>query len=208
MLSEKSRPVIEATLPIIGERISHITPKFYARLFAAHPELLDGLFSRANQNNGTQQQALAGSIAAFASHLVNNPGTLPEAVLGPHRPQAHLAGHRRGAVPDRVRTPLRRNRRGPGRRRHPGGRRGMDRGLLAHGRRADQDRKGPVRQAGQRQDLDRLEARFQGRRPAPARSPSALSRPTTPRSRSPSPASSSRSAWRCPTAFASAASTR
>lgn len=81
MLSEKSRPVIEATLPIIGERISHITPKFYGRLFAAHPELLDGLFSRANQKNGAQQQALAGSIAAFATHLVNNPGTLPEAVL-------------------------------------------------------------------------------------------------------------------------------
>lgn len=81
MLSEKSRPVIEATLPIIGERISHITPKFYSRMFAARPELLDGLFSRANQNNGVQQQALAGSIAAFASHLVNNPGTLPEAVL-------------------------------------------------------------------------------------------------------------------------------
>ena len=81
MLSEKSRPVIEATLPIIGERISHITPKFYDRLFAAHPELLDGIFSRANQKNGKQQQALAGSIAAFATHLVNNPGTLPEAVL-------------------------------------------------------------------------------------------------------------------------------
>ena len=81
MLSEKSRPVIEATLPIIGERISHITPKFYDRMFAARPELLDGLFSRANQKNGAQQQALAGSIAAFATHLVNNPGTLPEAVL-------------------------------------------------------------------------------------------------------------------------------
>ena len=81
MLSDKSRPVIEATLPIIGERISHITPKFYDRMFAARPELLDGLFSRANQKNGTQQQALAGSIAAFATHLVNNPGTLPEAVL-------------------------------------------------------------------------------------------------------------------------------
>lgn len=81
MLSEKSRPVIEATLPLIGERIPHITPKFYSRMFAARPELLDGLFSRANQNNGTQQQALAGSIAAFATHLVNNPGTLPEAVL-------------------------------------------------------------------------------------------------------------------------------
>ncbi|GAA5226111.1 globin domain-containing protein [Paeniglutamicibacter antarcticus] len=81
MLSEKSRPVIEATLPIIGERISHITPKFYSRMFAARPELLNGLFSRSNQKNGTQQQALAGSIAAFASHLLNNPGTLPEAVL-------------------------------------------------------------------------------------------------------------------------------
>lgn len=65
MLSAKSRPVIEATLPIIGARINHITPKFYQRMFAAHPELLDGTFSRANQKNGTQQQALAGSIAAL-----------------------------------------------------------------------------------------------------------------------------------------------
>ncbi|GAA4367152.1 globin domain-containing protein [Paeniglutamicibacter cryotolerans] len=81
MLSNKSRPVIEATLPLIGSRIGEITPIFYNRLFTAHPELLDGLFSRSNQKNGTQQQALAGSIAAFATHLVNNPGTLPEAVL-------------------------------------------------------------------------------------------------------------------------------
>jgi nitric oxide dioxygenase len=81
MLSDKARPVIEATLPLVGSRIGEITPKFYARLFAAHPELLDGLFSRSNQRSGNQQQALAGSIAAFATHLVNNPGTLPEAVL-------------------------------------------------------------------------------------------------------------------------------
>ncbi|MDN3935575.1 FAD-binding oxidoreductase [Arthrobacter sp. YD4] len=81
MLSDKSFPVIEATLPLVGSRIGDITPKFYARLFGAHPELLDGLFSRSNQRNGNQQQALAGSIAAFASHLVANPGTLPETVL-------------------------------------------------------------------------------------------------------------------------------
>jgi nitric oxide dioxygenase len=81
MLSDKSRPVIEATLPLVGSRIGAITPKFYSRLFAAHPELLDGLFSRSNQRSGNQQQALAGSIAAFATHLVNNPGTLPELVL-------------------------------------------------------------------------------------------------------------------------------
>jgi nitric oxide dioxygenase len=81
MLSDKSRPVIEATLPLVGSRIGAITPKFYSRLFAAHPELLDGVFSRSNQRSGNQQQALAGSIAAFATHLVNNPGSLPETVL-------------------------------------------------------------------------------------------------------------------------------
>ena len=81
MLSDKSRPVIEATLPLVGSRIGAITPKFYQRLFAAHPELLNGVFSRSNQRSGNQQQALAGSIAAFATHLVNNPGTLPETVL-------------------------------------------------------------------------------------------------------------------------------
>ena len=81
MLSDKSFPVIEATLPLVGSRIGAITPKFYARLFDAHPELMDGLFSRSNQRSGNQQQALAGSIAAFASHLVSNPGTLPETVL-------------------------------------------------------------------------------------------------------------------------------
>ncbi|MCW3768095.1 globin domain-containing protein [Paenarthrobacter ureafaciens] len=81
MLSEKSRPVIEATLPLVGSRIGEITADFYNRLFTAHPELLDGLFSRSNQRSGEQQKALAGSIAAFATHLVNNPGTLPEKVL-------------------------------------------------------------------------------------------------------------------------------
>jgi len=81
MLSEKSRPIIEATLPLVGGRLGSITPNFYRRLFAAHPELLDGLFSRANQRSGEQQKALAGSIAAFASHLVQHPDTMPEQVL-------------------------------------------------------------------------------------------------------------------------------
>ncbi|MCT9871610.1 globin domain-containing protein [Paenarthrobacter aurescens] len=81
MLSEKSRPIIEATLPLVGARIGAITVDFYNRLFAAHPGLLDGLFSRSNQRSGDQQRALAGSIAAFASHLISNPDTLPETVL-------------------------------------------------------------------------------------------------------------------------------
>lgn len=81
MLSDTARPVIEATLPIVGARIGEITPVFYRKMFAAHPELLNGVFSRANQANGEQRKALAGAIAAFATHLVEHPGTLPEAVL-------------------------------------------------------------------------------------------------------------------------------
>lgn len=81
MLSEKSRPLIEATLPLVGSRLGAITPNFYGRMFAAHPELLNGLFSRANQSNGEQQKALAGSIAGFASALVANPDLIPETLL-------------------------------------------------------------------------------------------------------------------------------
>lgn len=81
MLSDKSRPLIEATLPLVGSRLGAITPNFYRRMFAAHPELLNGLFSRANQNNGEQQKALAGSIAGFASALVAHPDLIPEQML-------------------------------------------------------------------------------------------------------------------------------
>src|SRR3954454_23515094 len=81
VLSEKSRPVIEATLPVVGENIGLIAQRFYAHLFEEHPELLDGLFNRGNQAEGTQQQALAGSVAIFASALVSDPDRLPEHLL-------------------------------------------------------------------------------------------------------------------------------
>ena len=81
MLSEKSRPIIEATLPIIAERINDITPDFYRRMFAARPDLMDGMFSRSSQLEGTQPQALAGSIAVFASYIVQNPDSYPDEVL-------------------------------------------------------------------------------------------------------------------------------
>ena len=81
MLSTQSFPLIEATLPLVGERMPKIAKNFYHRMFTAHPELFDGLFSRSNQKSGAQQQALAGSIAVFATHLVDNPETTPEAML-------------------------------------------------------------------------------------------------------------------------------
>ncbi|MGW6918221.1 globin domain-containing protein [Kitasatospora sp. NPDC054939] len=81
MLSPKSAAVVEATLPAVGGAIGEITPLFYDKMFAAHPELLRDLFNRGNQANGTQRQALAGSIAAFATALLAHPEQRPDAML-------------------------------------------------------------------------------------------------------------------------------
>jgi nitric oxide dioxygenase len=81
MLSDRSRPVIEATLPVVGEHIGEIASRFYQRLFGNHPELLDGTFNRGNQADGAQQQALAGSVAGFATALVSGPERVPEKLL-------------------------------------------------------------------------------------------------------------------------------
>ncbi|MFE7271690.1 globin domain-containing protein [Streptomyces sp. NPDC057623] len=82
MLSEQSVATVRATLPVVGGAIGEITERFYAGLFAARPELLRDLFNRGNQAAGTQRQALAGSIAAFATHLVERPDERPDAMLG------------------------------------------------------------------------------------------------------------------------------
>ncbi|MGG2461203.1 globin domain-containing protein [Streptomyces sp. RGM 3693] len=81
MLSEQSTPVIRATLPAVGAAIEEITTLFYRKLFDVRPELLRDLFNRGNQANGEQQQALAGSIAAFAGMLLAHPDTRPDAML-------------------------------------------------------------------------------------------------------------------------------
>ncbi|WP_086825346.1 globin domain-containing protein [Streptomyces sp. NRRL B-24572] len=81
MLSEQAVPVVRATLPAVGGALDEITERFYARLFAAHPELLRDLFNRGNQANGEQRKALAGSIAAFAVALLENPDSRPDAML-------------------------------------------------------------------------------------------------------------------------------
>ncbi|MFJ6936765.1 globin domain-containing protein [Streptomyces sp. NPDC101132] len=82
MLSEKSTATVRATLPAVGAAIGDITELFYRKLFEAHPELLRDLFNRGNQAAGLQKQALAGSIAAFATHLVEHPDTRPDVMLG------------------------------------------------------------------------------------------------------------------------------
>ncbi|MEU8833196.1 globin domain-containing protein [Streptomyces sp900116325] len=82
MLSEPSTATVRATLPVVGAAIGDIADLFYRKLFDAHPELLRDLFNRGNQASGAQRQALAGSIAAFASQLVAHPDTRPDVMLG------------------------------------------------------------------------------------------------------------------------------
>ncbi|GAA4879337.1 globin domain-containing protein [Kitasatospora terrestris] len=81
MLSAESATLVRATLPAVGAALDEITTRFYATMFSDRPELLDGMFNRGNQASGAQRQALAGSVAAFASALVTEPGTYPQAVL-------------------------------------------------------------------------------------------------------------------------------
>ncbi|MEU8682778.1 globin domain-containing protein [Streptomyces sp. NPDC048611] len=81
MLSPKSAETVRATLPAVTGAIGEITALFYEKLFTAHPELLRDLFNRGNQANGSQRQALAGSIAAFARHLLEHPDSRPDTLL-------------------------------------------------------------------------------------------------------------------------------
>ena len=81
MLSTRSAEVVKATLPAVGAAIGDITPIFYRRMFAAHPELERDLFNRGNQAQGDQQSALAGAIAAYATLLVAEDGRDPLDVL-------------------------------------------------------------------------------------------------------------------------------
>ncbi|MFD4459336.1 globin domain-containing protein [Nocardia sp. NPDC058480] len=67
MLSATTKETIRATLPAVGAAIGEITTLFYRKMFAAAPELERDLFNRGNQQQGGQQKALAGAIAAFAA---------------------------------------------------------------------------------------------------------------------------------------------
>lgn len=59
MLSEQLRVVVEATLPAVADNIGEIARRFYAHMFLARPEVMDGLFHRGNETQGAQQVALS-----------------------------------------------------------------------------------------------------------------------------------------------------
>ncbi|KAF5990759.1 globin domain-containing protein [Streptomyces sp. WAC00263] len=81
MLSAESAAVVRATLPAVAGSLDEITTRFYGAMFRDRPELLDGMFNRGNQASGAQRRALAGSIAGFATALLEEPGTRPDSLL-------------------------------------------------------------------------------------------------------------------------------
>ncbi|MCX5554667.1 globin domain-containing protein [Streptomyces sp. NBC_00038] len=91
MLSAESAAVVRATLPAVAGALDEITTRFYGAMFRDRPELLDGMFNRGNQASGAQRRALAGSIAGFATALLDEPDIRPDALL------ARIA-HRHAAV--------------------------------------------------------------------------------------------------------------
>jgi nitric oxide dioxygenase len=76
MISEISRPYIDASVPVLREHGLAITKLFYANMLGARPELTR-IFNMGNQASGAQQQSLASAVFAYAANI----GT-PEA-LGP-----------------------------------------------------------------------------------------------------------------------------
>ena len=70
--------IIKATVPVIQEHGNTITSVFYKNMLTEVPEL-NNVFNTANQLNGHQPRALAGSLFAYASNI-DNLGALTPAV--------------------------------------------------------------------------------------------------------------------------------
>jgi len=70
MLSAESTAVVQATAAVVAQHAVEITSRFYPAMFEAHPELLR-VFNQGNQANGDQRRALAASVVAYATQLVD-----------------------------------------------------------------------------------------------------------------------------------------
>ncbi|QIB52695.1 NO-inducible flavohemoprotein [Pseudomonas sp. OIL-1] len=68
MLSQQSKDIIVATLPAVQEHATTITSVFYPLMFERYPSVKD-YFNEAHQRQGTQAQALANAVIAYAANL-------------------------------------------------------------------------------------------------------------------------------------------
>lgn len=68
MLNAHTRNLVKATAPILRQHGETLTRHFYARMFRDNPELRQ-IFNQGHQQAGSQQQALAMAVAAYAEHI-------------------------------------------------------------------------------------------------------------------------------------------
>jgi nitric oxide dioxygenase len=68
LLNQQTIAVIKSTVPVLEQYGEKITSHFYESMFSAHPELLN-IFNHANQKQGKQQKALAGTVYAAAKYI-------------------------------------------------------------------------------------------------------------------------------------------
>lgn len=70
MLSPSQIDIIKATAPVVGAHSREITECFYPLMFRRYPAVAD-LFNQTHQQKGTQRQALANALVAYATHIDN-----------------------------------------------------------------------------------------------------------------------------------------
>lgn len=68
MLSEETRTIIKATIPVLEAHGTTITKTFYRNMLSANPDLLN-IFNKVNQKKGAQPTALATTVLAAAKHI-------------------------------------------------------------------------------------------------------------------------------------------
>lgn len=68
MLSPETREIVKATAPVLKENGVLLTRHFYQRMFTHNPELRE-VFNQGHQRSGSQQEALAMAVAAYAEHI-------------------------------------------------------------------------------------------------------------------------------------------
>lgn len=79
LLDDTTRALVKATVPTLSAHGEALTRHFYQRLFSHHP-MLKEVFNQGHQHTGSQQQALAAAVLAYAQHI-DDPSVLRPALL-------------------------------------------------------------------------------------------------------------------------------
>jgi nitric oxide dioxygenase len=68
MLTQKTKDIVKATVPVLADHGYEIVKCFYSRLLEKNPDLKN-MFNMAHQEQGQQQQSLARAVYAYAEHI-------------------------------------------------------------------------------------------------------------------------------------------